>query len=30
MKVYEAVRQMSPGERLEVKATDFGFAADIA
>ncbi|WP_010493556.1 CoA-disulfide reductase [Paenibacillus elgii] len=30
MKVYEAVRQMAPGERLEVKATDFGFAADIA
>ncbi|MFD0670312.1 DsrE/DsrF/DrsH-like family protein [Cohnella sp. GCM10027633] len=30
VKVYEAMNGMNEGERLEVKATDFGFAPDIA
>ncbi|WP_151736235.1 CoA-disulfide reductase [Paenibacillus tengchongensis] len=29
LKVYETVRSMSEGQRLEIAATDFGFAADI-
>lgn len=29
MKVYEAMNGMNPGDLLEVKSTDFGFASDI-